>query len=387
MLFTHHSSLLTPGPTPVPLSIQSAMNLPMVGHRSKDFETIAKKAFSSLKPVFGTDNDVLILSSSGTSALEASLLNIVNKDDHIVIIVSGAFGQRYQQIAETYFSNVHIYNVEWGSALHVKDIIDFIKGLEVSITAVFTQYCETSTVVLHPVSSLGQALHEFDPSIYFVVDGVSCIGAVDVNMKQDHIDVLVSGSQKALMLPPGIAFVAYSNRALQRFKDVDTARFYLDLDKHYQSLEKSSTPFTPNITAFRGVIEYCRLVEDEGFKQVVERHYKIRDAIRKALKALDLDLLVDDANASPTVTAFIPNDKEEVNEIKSRLKNDFNITIAGGQGKLKGEILRVGHMGFISPFELLPFVVSLEIILTNYRKKSYIGAATKVYSEVLMHEL
>lgn len=387
MLYTHHSLLLTPGPTPIPVNIQTSMNAPMVGHRSSDFQDIAQSAFQNLKPIFGTNNDVMILTSSGTSALEASMVNLVEKDDHIVVIVSGAFGLRFQKIAETYFDNVHVINIEWGHTFDVEAVVNTIKQLNVSITAVFTQYCETSTGVLHPVAELGRALHRYDDAIYFVVDGVSCIGAVDVDMARDHIDVLVSGSQKALMLPPGIAFVAYNDRAKTRFKAVQTPRFYLDLNQYLNAQQQNSTPFTPNVSAFRGVNAYCQMIQEEGFDQVIQRHQQIQRAVRKALVALDLRLLTEDTYASPTVTAFIPNNEDECAHIKSKLKSDFNIVIAGGQGKLKNYILRVGHMGFISPFDLLPFFASLEMILTEYRQPQYIGVATKVFMEVLHNDI
>ncbi|MCD8842738.1 pyridoxal-phosphate-dependent aminotransferase family protein [Staphylococcus gallinarum] len=379
----YHPLLLTPGPTPVPDQILHATQLPMVGHRSSDFETIAEEAFRALKPVFGSENEVMILTSSGTSSLEASMLNLANPEDDIVIIVSGAFGNRFKQIAETYYENVHIFEVEWGKAVNVPDFIDFLKSLNKDITAVFSQYCETSTAVLHPVNELGHALKDFDESIYFVVDGVSCIGAVDVDLKRDQIDVLISGSQKAIMLPPGLAFVAYNNRAKARFAEVTTPRFYLDLNKYLKSQADNSTPFTPNVALFRGVTAYAQLIEEEGLDQVVARHYAIRDGLRAALKALDLDLLVEDAYASPTVTAFVPKTKDELNFIKNELKNRFSITIAGGQGHLKGEILRIGHMGQISPFDILQVVSALEIIVSEFRNEAYIGTAITQYMEVV----
>lgn len=379
----YHPLLLTPGPTPVPDQILHATQLPMVGHRSSDFETIAEEAFRALKPVFGSENEVMILTSSGTSSLEASMLNLANPEDDIVIIVSGAFGNRFKQIAETYYENVHIFEVEWGKAVNVPDFIDFLKSLNRDITAVFSQYCETSTAVLHPVNELGHALKDFDESIYFVVDGVSCIGAVDVDLKRDQIDVLISGSQKAIMLPPGLAFVAYNNRAKARFAEVTTPRFYLDLNKYLKSQADNSTPFTPNVALFRGVTAYAQLIEEEGLDQVVARHYAIRDGLRAALKALDLDLLVEDAYASPTVTAFVPKTKDELNFIKNELKNRFSITIAGGQGHLKGEILRIGHMGQISPFDILQVVSALEIIVSEFRNAAYIGTAITQYMEVV----
>lgn len=382
----YETLLLTPGPTPVPKEINEAIQLPMVGHRSADFENIAKTAFTSLKKIFGSTNDVMVLTSSGTSVLEASMLNIVNPDDHFVVIVSGAFGNRFKQIAETYYQNVHVFNVAWGEAVNIDAFKNYLSNLNETITAVFCQYCETSTGVLHPVGQIGYAIKSFDPDIYFVVDGVSCIGAVDANMERDNIDVLISGSQKAIMLTPGLAFVAYNDRALERFQEVKTPRFYLDLTKYHSSLIQHSTPFTPNVALFRALNRYSALIENEGFEHVIKRHNIIKQALRTALKALDLDLLVQSQDASPTVTAFIPKDSAELKYIKDSLKANYRITIAGGQGKLKGQILRIGHMGKVSPFDILSVVAALETILSDYRKMNYIGKGMKAYMEVIHHE-
>lgn len=380
-----HHLLLTPGPTPVPDEIRHAIQQPMIGHRSKAFEDVAQQAFRNLKLVFGTENNVAVLTSSGTSALEAAMVNMVNPQDHIAIIVSGAFGQRFEQIAKTYYEHVHTYHVPWGEAVDVDDFIHFLTTLDTRVQAVFSQYCETSTAVLHPVHELGHALHQLDQSIYFIVDGVSCIGAVDANMARDYIDVLVSGSQKALMLPPGLAFVAYNDRAAQRFAEVTTPRFYLDLNKYLKSMHNNSTPFTPNVSLFQGINAYYTYVINEGWANVRQRHETIRNALRQALEALELPCLVSEAHASPTVTAFVPKTKEEVQQIKAQLSDRFNITIAGGQGKLKGEILRIGHMGHIQPFDILSVVAALEIILSELRNTHYIGIGTKAYLEVIKH--
>lgn len=232
---------------------------------------------------------MVVLTSSGTSVLEASMLNIVNPDDHFVIIVSGAFGNRFKQIAQSYYKNVHIYDVTWGEAVNVNEFINYLKQFKVKISTVFTQFCETSTGVLHPINALGHALKEYDNAIYFVVDGVSCTGAVEVDLTKDKIDVLVSGRQKAIMLPPGLVFVAYSDRAKERFAEVHTPRFYLDLNKYINSQAQNSTPFTPNVGLFRGINVYVKLVKHESFNHVIQRHYSIRNALRAALKALDLD--------------------------------------------------------------------------------------------------
>ncbi|AYY67109.1 aminotransferase [Staphylococcus hominis subsp. hominis] len=386
-MYYYEPLLLTPGPTPVPDEITHALNLSMIGHRSSDFEAVSEEAFNHLKPMFGTKNKVMILTSSGTSVLEASMLNIVNPEDHFVVIVSGAFGNRFKQIAETYYKNVHVYDVEWGKAVDIEAFETYLHSLNYDITAVFTQFCETSTAVLHPIHELGKVIKAFNQDIYFVVDGVSCIGAVDVDLERDNIDVLVSGSQKALMLPPGLSFVAYNHRAQERFKAVKTPRFYLNLNKYFDSIEQNSTPFTPNVGLFRAVNAYAAFIKKEGFNNTIHRHYLIRDGLRESLKALDLKLLVTkDSYASPTVTSFIPHDKDELTYIKSTLKSRFNITIAGGQGKLKGTILRIGHMGKVSPFDILSVVSALEIILTDYRKVNYIGKATLKFTEVIQHD-
>ncbi len=199
----------------------------------------------------------------------------------------------------------------------------------------------------------GNAINQFNSNIYFVVDGVSCIGAVDVDINKDKIDVLVSGSQKAIMLPPGLAFVAYSHRAKEH-EDHFRKNFYCfstwQSNTFYQSQADNSTPFTPNVSLFRGVNAYVETVKSRRFQsRNSTRHYAIRNALRSALKALDLTLLVNDKDASPTVTAFKPNTNDEVKIIKDELKNRFKITIAGGQGHLKGQILRIGHMGKLMP--------------------------------------
>ncbi|WGZ44023.1 pyridoxal-phosphate-dependent aminotransferase family protein [Mammaliicoccus lentus] len=381
-MYQHDSLLLAPGPTTVPRQILESMNLPMTGHRTKEFSQIIHQASRDLQTIFGAKNPVAILTSSGTSALEAAMVNIVNPDDHIVIIVSGAFGDRFKKIAASYPFNAHIFEVEWGYGVDIEEFEAYINALDENITAVFTQFCETSTSVKHPIRELGKLVHDIDPNIYFVVDGVSIIGAVDVDMERDNIDLLVAGSQKAIMLPPGAAFVAYNDRSIERFKEVTTSRFYLDLNKYITSLNDDSTPFTPAVSLIRGVQTYCDLINEEQFENTIKRHEVCKEAVRAGIKALDIDLLVEDQFASPTVTAFVPN-KEEVKPIKDELLNRFNITIAGGQQHLKGSILRVGHMGKVSPNDMLKFISALEIVLSELRGTSVLGKGITKFQEVI----
>ncbi|GGI40399.1 pyridoxal-phosphate-dependent aminotransferase family protein [Mammaliicoccus stepanovicii] len=381
-MYQYDSLLLAPGPTTVPRQILESMNQPMTGHRTSEFSQIIHNASRDLQTIFGTDHPVAILTSSGTSALEAAMVNITNPDDHIVIIVSGAFGDRFRKIASAYPFNAHIFEVEWGNGIDLEAFETYLKSLKVDVTAVFTQFCETSTSVKHPIHELGRMVHQINPDIYFVVDGVSIIGAVDVDMERDNIDVLVAGSQKAIMLPPGAAFVAYNDRAKTRFGEVTTSRFYLDLNKYITSLQDDSTPFTPAVSLIRGIQTYCDLISEEQFENTIKRHELCRNAVRESIKALDIDLLVEDQFASPTVTAFVPK-KEEVKKIKDELLNRFNITIAGGQQHLKGTILRVGHMGQVSPNDMLQFISALEIILSDIRGESVLGKGVSKFQEVV----
>ena len=235
--------LLTPGPTPIPPQVNRAMSDGMIGHRSSDFTSLMENVQSNIKTLFGTEEPVAILTSSGTSALETSMVNLVEPDESIVVIVSGAFGERFKSIAQTYPYDVHVYEVPWGEGVDLQSFKSFLYGKE-NIKAVFSQACETSTAVVHPIHSLGELVKDYNKDTLFIVDGVSAVGGMQFDMARDSIDCLVTGSQKALMLPPGIAFVAMNKQARERASQNEISRFYLDINKYFKSLEENSTPFT-----------------------------------------------------------------------------------------------------------------------------------------------
>ncbi|WP_020006885.1 pyridoxal-phosphate-dependent aminotransferase family protein [Salinicoccus albus] len=371
--------LLTPGPTPIPPEVTSRMSEGMIGHRSNDFNQLMENIQPKLKNVLGTDDPVVILSSSGTSALETAMVNLVKTQEAVVIIVSGAFGDRFRNIAKTYPVDVHIFEVEWGNAADVDEFEDFMNGIS-NVKAVFTQACETSTAVIHPLNSLGKAVKKYDEQTLFIVDGVSAVGGMAFNMAENYIDCLVTGSQKALMLPPGLSFVSMNDRARNRAADNDIPRFYLDINRYYDALEDQSTPFTPAVSLIQGLEKVLEMLESSGIDNVYTRHAKMRDMLRAGLRALNLEMLVADEYASPTVTAFKSNE-DELSFIKKRLKNDFQITIAGGQKELKGQILRIGHMGYMFPNDMLRVLAALEAIVSDYREIKYYGKALAAAQE------
>lgn len=377
--------LMTPGPTPIPETVNQRMAAAMIGHRSSDFTELMSRIKPKIQDVFGTKDDVVILSSSGTSSLEAALVNLTAEDEDVVVIVSGAFGARFEAIARTYPFSVHVYEVDWGDAVDPENFKEFLSALD-NVKVVVSQACETSTAVLHPVTEIGEIIKNYNSETLFIVDGVSSVGGTKFNMETSKIDCLISGSQKALMLPPGLAFVAMNQEAREKVKANDLPRFYLDLNQYMDSLDKNTTPFTPAVSLIQGLEEVLDSITDEGLENVFSRHIKMRDMLRAGLEALDLELLVSEEFASPTVTAF-KSTPEELSRIKDDLRNNFGITIAGGQKHLKGEILRIGHMGYMFPQDIIVVLSAIEGILSKYRNQNYYGKAITKAQEVLFNDL
>ncbi|HEY4553753.1 MAG TPA: alanine--glyoxylate aminotransferase family protein [Bacillaceae bacterium] len=373
--------LFAPGPTPVPDRVKQAMNKPMIGHRSKAFPLLLEDVANRLKPVFGTVDPVTIISGSGTGALETAAANVIEENDDVVVIVSGAFGERFASICEAFGANVHRLQVEWGKACQPEQLEDFLGSLNKNVKAVIATYCETSTAVLHPIQKLGEVTRRLTDAL-FIVDGVSCIGAVPVNMAEWNIDILVAGSQKALMLPPGLAFIAANDKARAVIKQTKSNRFYLDLNRYFASYEKDkSTPFTPAISLIYGAQEVCSMFEEEGFDHVIKRHDLLKTMVREGLRAIDIPLLTSDEDASPTVTAVKP-ENGNANQMKKMLEENFRISLGEGQQKLKGEIFRIGHMGYCTPFEVLQVLSAVEMTVKTLEKRDVLGMAVKKAEEV-----
>lgn len=373
--------LLTPGPTPVARRTYQAMSQGIFGHRTSRFKEMSAAIQERIKPVFGTDNPVAVLTSSGTSALEAAMVNLVDDGDTVVLIVSGVFGGKFADIAARYDFNVHIYDVEWGEAADPESFKEYLNGLD-NVTAVFTQACETSTSVLHPLPELAEVVHNYNDDTLFIVDAVSALGGADMNMKRDKIDCLVSGSQKAMMLPPGLAFVALNDRAVSKVNRSRHGRYYLDLKMYFKSLEVDYTPQTPAVTLYQGLADVLDMIHEETIEEVFARHKTMQKMLRRGIEALELELLVKEEYASPTVTA-VTSTPEEIAHIKDTLEKDYYITVAGGQKELAGKIIRIGHMGFMFPKDMLAVLSALEDILSKLRKQNYYGKALSAAQESL----
>lgn len=370
--------LQIPGPTPIPPRVQQAMNRPMIGHRDPDCSKLVHNLSLRLGPVFGTQNPVLILTGSGTSALEAAAANTLTEGDEAAVIVTGAFGDRFAKILNSMNVQTHRLDIEWGKACHPEELKTFLKK-HPKIKAVFLTYCETSTGVLNPIKTLAETIREHTDALT-IVDGVSCIGGVPAGLDEWGVDILVSGSQKALMLPAGLSFAAVGERAWTTIQSNSHPRFYLDFRKYQNSLEQSTTPFTPAVSLLFGLEEVLDMLEEEGLEHVFHRHRLMRDMARAGVKALGLELLANHQDASPTVTSIMGGEQWSVESLRSELRY-LGLRVAGGQQHLKGKIFRIGHMGYADPLDVLTALSALEVALARIGAPVETGAGTKAAEE------
>lgn len=375
--------LRIPGPSPIPPSVQRAMNQTMIGHRGKETSQMLKNIAPGLKRVFGTEQEVAIIAGSGTAGLETAVVNVVKPGEEVLVVVTGAFGDRFTKICEAYHIKTHVLNVEWGKALDPEEVKAYVAE-HPEVKAVFSTYCETSTGVLNPIDRLAKAIQEVSEALV-VVDGVSCVGGVETKMDEWGIDVMVTGSQKAFMLPAGLTFVAASERAWKVIEENEQPRFYLNLKKYRDNLLKDTTPFTPALSLLFGLKQVLSLIEAEGLENVYARHELLKRMTRAAFEAINIPLLTTDEDASPTVTAVQPEDFD-AEEFRKILKQEFAIFVAGGQQHLTGKIFRIGHMGYCSPADVLQIISAVEIALKKIGKDIELGKATAAAQLVFLNE-
>lgn len=384
LFMINESNLLRiPGPTPIPPSIQRAMSQPMIGHRGGEAKEMMQRIKPELKKVFGTKQDVMILTGSGTSALETAVVNVAKAGDEVLVLVSGSFGDRFAKICETYNMKTHRLEVEWGDEIIVEDVANFLKENR-NVKAVFMTQCETSTGIMNPIEEISKAVQDNSDALT-IVDGVSCVGGVVTEMDAWGVDVFVTGSQKAMMLPAGLAFVAVSDRAWKVIDENENARFYLDLRRYRDNLDKDTTPFTPAISLIFGLEQSLNLMKEEGLENVYARHTLMKNMTRAAMKALNVPLLTEDDVASATVTAVKP-ETFDAEELRKSVKSKFGLTLAGGQQHLSGKIFRIGHMGFCTPADVLQIISILEIGLSDIGADVQLGAGVKAAQEVFLEQ-
>ncbi|TCP69873.1 pyridoxal-phosphate-dependent aminotransferase family protein [Baia soyae] len=385
MTFSEKFHLRIPGPTPIPSRVQQAMNQPIFGHRSPEATQLILECSQQLKPIFGTEQDPLILTSSGTSALEAAVINTLSPGDEALVIVTGAFGDRFAKIVERYGFTLHRLDIEWGKACRPEQLQAALQQ-HPKTKAVFVTYCETSTGVLNPIQELSQVVRTHSEAL-FIVDGVSCLGAVPCQMDDWGLDIVVTGSQKALMLPPGLAFIAVSERAWGEIEQNQTSSFYLDLLRYRDSLSQNTTPYTPAVSLLLGLKEALCMLEEEGLEQVFKRHELLMNMCRAGVQSLGLTLMASDQDSSPTVTSIYGGAEAWSSEDVRKHLKQLRVLVAGGQQHLKGQIFRIGHMGYCDSLDVLTALSALEIALIQAGASVSLGSGVKAAQEVYLNHV
>ena len=374
--------LLTPGPTPLPAQVCEALSRPIIHHRTPQFQAILKEATEGLKYVFQTKNDVFILASSGTGAMEAAVANLLSPGELALTVEGGKFGERWTEICKGYAINTEIIQVEWGKAVDPQEIAKRLKA-NPKIKAVFTTLCETSTGVSNDIEAIGQVVK--DTGAVLVVDAISGLGAIDLKTDEWNCDVVVSGSQKGLMIPPGLGFISVSAKAWSRVNDSKSPKYYFDLKKAKKALDKTDTPFTPAISLIVALAESLKMIKADGPENVFSRHKKLADMTRSAVKAMGLSLFAPGASSDAVTAVNVPAGIDGEKLVKT-MRDTYGVTIAGGQEELKGKVFRIAHMGFIEEFDIIVGISCLEKVLSEMGYKFNIGSGVKAAEEVSLRD-
>ena len=371
--------LLTPGPTPIPAEVLAAMAQGDLHHRTPQFSQIFNEARAGLKALFATQQDVLILASSGTGGMEAAVSNLFSPGDKVLVVNGGKFGERWLRIAQAFALEPIELKVEWGKAVKVDHIQ---KHLQVypDIQGILMQASETSTTTLHPVREIAEATRN---GPLLLVDGVTAVGALSVPFDEWAIDALVTGSQKALMLPPGLAFIALSERAWERTAKAKLPRFYFDLKLERKTQREGTTAFTPAISLILGLRAALKMMQEEGLERVYARHERLASATRAAATALGLKLLAPE-NPSPAATGIFVPEGMDGERLLDYMRDQMGLVIAEGQDHLKGKIVRIAHMGYMSVFDVLIAVSGLEMALRKFGFPAKLGHGVAAAQEILM---
>ncbi len=374
--------LLAPGPTPVPERALLAMAQPMIHHRTPQFSAIFKEAATLLKDVFRTKEDVLILASSGTGAMEGSITNFFSPGDEVITVNAGKFGERWGQIANVYGLKVHEIKVEWGDPVDPSEVKALLDA-NPAVKGVFCQASETSTTVAHPVKELAALTKDKD--CLLIVDGITAVGVFDVPMDDWGVDILVSGSQKAFMLPSGLAFAAVSQKAWKFNETAKCQRYYLDFAKEKKNIAKDTTAYTPAVSLIIGLREVLLMMKEEGIENVYKRHNRLARATRAAMTALGLKLLAPDAPSDATTGVYVPEGVDGAALVKY-MRDTMGVTMAGGQDHLKGKIFRVAHLGYVGNFDVIIGVSTIEMALKKFGHDVKLGTGVGAAQEILMEE-
>ena len=375
--------LMTAGPTPLPPAVSQAMAQPMLYHRAPAFVPVYARALERLKLVFQTSGDVLLFASSGSGAMESAVTNLVRPGEPALVASCGKFGERWAELCDAYGADTIHWETEWGLKVDPAELDRRLAESE-GVEVVFVTASETSTGVVNDVRELTEVAHRHGALI--AVDAVSAMGAVPLPQDEWSVDVVVAGSQKALMSPPGLGFASPNDAALERAASLPGRRHYFDWGATVSGQRKQppDSPFTPAVGLVQALDVALGLIEEEGLEAVYERHRLLGRATREAARALDLDLLGEPDENANVVTAIKLPDTIDGAAVPKTMRDRFGVTIAGGQGRLKGRIARIAHCGYFGPFDVVVTIAAFEMTLCQLGHEVELGAGVAAAQRVFM---
>ena len=353
-------NLRIPGPTPCPDEVLQAMTKQMINHRGEEFQQILNDVTANLKQLFQTKGDVFVLTSSGTGGMEAAIVNMLSPGDKVLSVSIGLFGERFASVAQQFGAEVIPLHYEWGRAADIDDIRRALQN-EPEIKAVLVTHNETSTGVTNDLASISSMVKEFDKLL--IVDAMSSLGCINLPVDDWHCDVTITCSQKGWMAPPGFAMISLSPEAWQAHSKAKMPRFYWDFTRAKSYLEKGQTPWTPGISTVYALSTSLGLVLKEGLSNRLARHARVGKFTRDGLKSLGLSLFADENYASNAVTAIAATNGLDTKRLLKIMREEHQVVLGGGQGKLDGKIFRIGHMGWVTEDDIEPVISALKVAL------------------------
>lgn len=362
-------TLMTPGPVPVPVEVLKILAQPMEHHRTPEFAAVLDRVLKRLKAVFGTQERAFILTSTGSGGLECALVNVLSPGDEVLAIVSGKFGERWAEMAQTYGAVVQRIDVEWGHAVEASQVKAAL-AKNPNIKIVLCQACETSTGVLHPIKEIAAITKQTEALL--LVDGITALGAMPMPMDEWGIDCVVGGSQKAFMLPTGLSLVSFSKRAWERIEKAKCPRFYFDIRAEREANERGETLFSTPVPLVKALDFILEKVEREGLASIMARIEKVAAATRGAASELGLTNFA--KSPSPTLTAILLPTDIDGQKVRSEMEKKHRVTVMGGQDQLKGRVIRIGHMGAIKNEDVIVTVQAFGAVLNSMKPDTFTQA-------------
>lgn len=371
--------LMTPGPTPVPIDILLEGAKDTIHHRTPQYLEIQNEALENLKYLFQTNNPVYTIASSGTGAMEAAVANLLSRGDKAIAVNGGKFGERWCELCEAYGAELVELDVEWGKYVRAEEIKEVLDK-NPDTKAIFTTLCETSTGVVNPIKEIADVVKDTDALL--VVDAISGLLAEPLKMDEWNIDVVVCGVQKGFMMPPGLAMIALNDKAMKVVEKSENARYYFDMRSYKKNYPDS--PFTPPVNLIYQLVKSTNMLKEEGIENVWERHRIMAEATRAGIKALNLELFAE--KPSNAITAIKVPAGVNAEKLIKFLRDDWGVVFTGGQSQLKGKIIRIAHLGYMSKFDIITAISALEMSLNKFGFKVELGKGVIASEEIFVNE-